>query len=110
MSKKQTTYVIYRKGSNAANQPCEFGWVPVYVLEAGSRGEAEQAALEHVTCYANQILDARPASRVSRSDWQAACVAKSEADETDAHLDAIAADVQANYVSPDDAAFWGCGQ
>lgn len=82
MKTKLTTYVIYRKGSNKANQPCEFGWVPVYSVEAASRDEAEKAALEAgVTCYANQVLDARPASRCSQSDCTAAWESSREIDQ-----------------------------
>lgn len=62
-------YLVYRKGSNAANQPMEFGWVPVFCCEAKNRAEAVKLAEEAgVTCYANQILEARPASRCPKSD------------------------------------------
>ena len=64
-------YLIYRHGSNAANQ----SMTPVMTvcsIEAKSRAEAVQMALESgVTCYNNQRLEARPASRCSREDCQA---------------------------------------
>lgn len=70
---KTRQYVIYRKGSNAANQPCEFGWLPVFLVEAASVAAAKAASLDAgLTCYNGQILDARPASRVSHADWDAA--------------------------------------
>lgn len=66
-------YLIYRKGSNAANQPLEFGWVPVFCCEATDRDAAVlRAESAGVTCYANQRLEARPASRCSKADCQSA--------------------------------------
>lgn len=72
-------YLIYRRGSNAANQPSEFGWIPVSSVTAANREAAVAAALaDGVTCYANQKLIAKPASQCSRADYFAAV----EADES----------------------------
>lgn len=60
-------YLIYRHGSNAANQ----SMTPVAVVcsvEAKSRDEAKKIAAEKVTVHNNQCLEARPASRCSKSD------------------------------------------
>ena len=68
-----TTYLIYRQGSNAANQPMTFEACPVYVVEAPNRAAAVEAArVAGVTQYANQTMEARPASRCSKTDCQIA--------------------------------------
>jgi len=87
-----TDYIIYRKGSNAANQPCEFGWVPVYSCEAISRTVAvEIATWAGVTCYSNQRMEARPASRCSKTDlnnaFEATNQVEAEAAMADAEVD-----------------------
>lgn len=70
---KQTYYLIYRSGSNSANQPMTFEACPVYAVEAANRSAAIDAALAAgVTCYANQRLEARPASRCSKCDFEIA--------------------------------------
>lgn len=72
-NRRQVSYLIYRKGSNSANQPMKFGWVPVFCCEAISQDRAIKAALATgLTCYNNQILEARPASKCSKADCQAA--------------------------------------
>ena len=52
-------YTILRKGSNAANQHGQLGWVPQATVEAATRADAlatpEAASL---TVYNNQVLDA----------------------------------------------------
>ena len=66
-------YVVYRKGSNSANQPMTFAWVPVFNSEAQNRGVAVRAALDAgVAYYNNQVMEARPESRCSNLDIQAA--------------------------------------
>lgn len=71
-----TTYVIFRHGSNAANQSMT-PVAPCCTIEAASSEEAKRLALDKVTCYNNQHLEARPASRCKQADWQEAV----EADE-----------------------------
>lgn len=71
-----TAYLIVRYGSNASNQPlCPRA--PICWVEAKSQKEAVRIALEYVTCYANQWLEAVPRSRVTRADARE--VAESEA-------------------------------
>lgn len=66
-----TTYVIYRNGSNAANQHLRQR-KPVLIKQASSAVEAVRWAKEQGICYANQTLDAVPQSRVSKRDWNEA--------------------------------------
>ena len=71
-----TSYLIVRHGSNASNQPmCPRA--PICWVEAKNQEEAVRIALEDVTCYANQRLEAIPQSRVTRADARE--VAESEA-------------------------------
>ncbi len=37
-------YLIYRKGSNSANQSCTFEWVPIAIVRAASREAAAAPA------------------------------------------------------------------
>jgi hypothetical protein len=68
-----TTYLVYRQGSNAANQPMTLEACPVYAAEAANQAAAVEAArAAGVSQYANQTLEARPASRCSKTDWQIA--------------------------------------
>lgn len=87
-----TIYLIYRKGSNAANQPCTFDWVPIAIVEAESREAAEAttwgdekpnvhgcptlaaevvAHCGNLDVWSNQYLKAVPESRAKASDWNA---------------------------------------
>ena len=82
-------YLLYRMGSNTANQPCENDWVPIAIVRAASREEAEAttwgdrnvsahqcptvAAEVLVRCsdlnvWANQRLKAVPYSRAPWGD------------------------------------------
>ncbi len=65
------TFVIFRHGSNAANQSMT-QTMPVAVVEAKDRDEAKQIALGFVTLYANQYLESRFASRCKRSEIEEA--------------------------------------
>ena len=68
-------YIVYRHGSNAANQsmtPC----MPVGIWEAASQEEAKEHAAQDVVVYANQYLTARSYKSASHADQEAA----SEAD------------------------------
>lgn len=78
---KNFNYLIYRTGSNAANQPMTFEPVPIAIVQAPNR----DAACEHVECerkdcafvaqsinttvYANQHLHAVPRSKANPTDW-----------------------------------------
>jgi len=64
-AKKLTTYVVFRHGSNAANQGMRER-MPVAFVEATS---AEQAVARcDANCYVNQRLTAQPVSRAPRAD------------------------------------------
>ncbi len=63
-----TKYLVYRHGSNKANQSMQ-QTMPVCEVEARSRDAAKQKAHDAgITVYNNQWLEARPASRCSRAD------------------------------------------
>ena len=72
-----TTYVIYRHGSNKANQSM-CNKAPVAVLEAPSRKAAIEQAFElknsgRFTVYNNQFLSAASRSQVPTDEFNAAC-------------------------------------
>ena len=69
--KSKTEYIVYRHGSNAANQ----GMTPVMIIgiwEAATRQGAIDKAAEEVVVYNNQHLTATPVSRASRADYYVA--------------------------------------
>lgn len=68
-------YIVYRHGSNAANQSMT-PVMPVGIWEAASPEEAIQQAAQDVVVYANQYLTARGYRSASHADQEAA----SEAD------------------------------
>lgn len=71
MTKRQTEYLIYRHGSNGANQSL-CNKAPVAIIVARSRREAlEKVATERpdITVYNNQFLTATPQSHANADDW-----------------------------------------
>lgn len=87
-----TQYLVYRKGSNSANQSMTVGWVPIAIVRAKSREAAEattwggekpsvhscpRVAAEVVAhcgnldVWSNQYLKAVPESKAPRGDWNA---------------------------------------
>lgn len=73
MAKKMTNYLIYRHGSNGANQSM-CNKMPVAIVTAESKQAAKDAvALERpeITVYANQFLSAIPESTAPVGDWNA---------------------------------------
>ena len=89
--RRLTQYLVYRKGSNSANQSCAFDWVPIAIVEAASREQAKAttwgdekpnvhgcpalAAKVIYSCgnldvWSNQYLQAVPRSKAKKSDWQ----------------------------------------
>jgi hypothetical protein len=87
---RQFEYLLYRKGSNSANQPMTWDWVPIAIVRAPSRGKAEEttwgdgepsvygcptvaaevvASCGNLDVWANQSLMAVPQSRARASDW-----------------------------------------
>jgi hypothetical protein len=73
--KNMTQYLIYRHGSNAANQSM-CGKLPIDIIEAASKGEAIRIAGENHTCYANQFFSAVCESRAKHDDWCCVCEEK----------------------------------
>jgi len=64
---KLPKYAVFRNGANAANQ----GWVYrvlVWVGRAANSQDACRKAMEEVTCYNNQHLDAIPVTRLRGED------------------------------------------
>lgn len=73
------TYVVYRNGSNGANQSEHRLAVGFY--DAPNRDAACEAALaDGITCYNNQYLDAVPASKAPASDIRDLCEFGGEAE------------------------------
>jgi len=68
MSKRAVTYVVYRHGSNAHNQPM-CGVQAVGLWEAPNRSAAIESAEEELIVFANQHLTAKPAACVSKTDY-----------------------------------------
>jgi hypothetical protein len=68
---KYTKYVIYRHGSNAANQSACLKKI-VGTIKATSRKEACERMIDKVTVYNNQWLTAVPFSRLGKADQQIA--------------------------------------
>jgi len=68
-------YVVFRHGSNSANQSMT-PVMPVGIWEATDAKAAADMAADSVVVYSNQYLTARAASSVSNADY----VAASEAD------------------------------
>lgn len=61
-----TNYILFRHGSNAANQSMTQTAV-VGSIMAKTRQDAREKGAELVTVYSNQRIEARPASRCSRA-------------------------------------------
>ena len=75
MKTKQIQYIVYRHGSNRANQSMT-PVMPVGIWAAATREQAISAAAAEVVVFNNQYLSAKPLSRASHADQ----VAASEAD------------------------------
>ena len=65
---KSTNYLIYRHGSNRANQEL-CNKMAVAIVAATSRQEACRIAQQNVLFYPDQTAEAVPASKASRVDW-----------------------------------------
>ena len=65
-----TSYLIYRHGSNSANQSM-CNTMAIAIVEAASKEAAIAIVAEDHTVYANQFLSAVPESKASREDWNA---------------------------------------
>lgn len=67
-----TKYLVYRQGSNAANQSL-CNKMPVAIVAATSRQEACRIARQSVIFYANQTAEAIPESKANATDWDFVC-------------------------------------
>ena len=65
-----TSYLIYRHGSNFANQSM-CSKLAIAIVDATRKDAAIVQAAEDHTVYANQFLSAVPESKASREDWNA---------------------------------------
>lgn len=65
---KLTNYLIYRHGSNAANQSMT-NKLPIAIIEETSKENAVAKALKEHTCYANQFLSAVTESKANKTHW-----------------------------------------
>lgn len=63
-----TKYLIYRHGSNAANQS-RINKMAIDIIEAKSQEAAKTIAAGNHTVYNNQFLSAVPESKAKKSDW-----------------------------------------
>ena len=87
---RNCVYVVYRYGSNAANQSrCNKRIVGT--VKAGSRAEACRLMADEVTVYRNQWLSAVPASKLSEADQRIALERDRENQAEEEWLDEIAA-------------------
>lgn len=77
---KLTNYLVYRHGSNAANQPL-CSKVPVAIVAATSKSEACRIAIQNVVFYANQVASAVPESKANTTDWNFVCEMAAQSDE-----------------------------
>ena len=66
-----TNYVIYRNGSNRANQSM-VDRMPLCIETAPDRATACEQAAQRFTVYSNQYLTAKAESRASGADWNSA--------------------------------------
>ena len=87
---RNCVYVVYRHGSNAANQGgCNKSIVGT--VTATSREEACERMASRVTVYRNQWLSAVPASKLSEADQRIALERDRENQAEEEWLDEIAA-------------------
>lgn len=61
-------FLVYRNGSNAANQPMNFR-MPVSIVTAENESEARRIAEENVTFYSNQSSEAVEEIGCDPDDW-----------------------------------------
>ena len=91
-----THYLVYRHGSNAANQSMT-PKMAVAIVEARSQDDAiarvrtrhpslvtgyrdDMTVLPYVSCYANQSFSAVPRSRANKDDWMQVVEDSAQAD------------------------------
>lgn len=77
---KFTNYLIYRLGSNRANQEL-CNKMAVAIVAATSRQEACRIARQNVTFYANQVSEAVPESKANVTDWSFVSEMAAQSDE-----------------------------
>ena len=67
---RTTNYLIYRHGSNSANQSMT-NKMAIAIMPAVSKDAAIWRAGAYHTVYGNQFLSAVPESKANREDWNA---------------------------------------
>ena len=67
---RTTNYLIYRHGSNSANQSM-CNKMAIAIIEATSKDAAMRQAADDHSVYANQFLSAVAESKANREDWNA---------------------------------------
>jgi len=67
-----TNYLIYRHGSNAANQSLT-NKLAIDIVEAHNQSEACEIAATRNDCYVNQFFSAVCESRANKEDWNCVC-------------------------------------
>lgn len=77
---KLTNYLVYRHGSNRANQEL-CSKMPVAIVAATSQQEACRIARQNVVFYANQVAEAVPESKASATDWNFVSEMAAQSDE-----------------------------
>jgi hypothetical protein len=65
----KTSYLIYRHGSNAANQSMTLK-MAVGIVVADTYEEARKEALTQINCYNNQYLEVVEESESDEADWK----------------------------------------
>ena len=70
-------FLVYRNGSNAANQSM-CNRMPVAIVEASDEHEAIEIAAENVTFYNNQHGEAVAEEEADGDDWNEVCHGASE--------------------------------
>lgn len=77
---KLTNYLIYRHGSNRANQEL-CSRMAVAIVAATSQQEACRIARQNVVFYANQVAEAVPESKANATDWSFVSEMAAQSDE-----------------------------
>jgi hypothetical protein len=75
-----TSYLVYRHGSNAANQSMT-PTMAVAIIDAETEDAAREVARENVNCYANQYLEFVAESELTddqAEDWNAVSLRDAE--------------------------------
>jgi len=95
-SNKMTKYLIYRHGSNAANQRmCQT--MPLAIIEAENKLKARVIAEDYHTFYSNQSSEAIAESHASAKDWNQVLIDNNCDHEDCIKHEQVIASVEAKY-------------